>query len=212
MKAFSGIQRVFSLDMTDIYQNCPSTLKLNTYGQRRLCGKKTDGSGCDSVTIPVGGKKYTEVHGKVVAYQFASTDAFNVGNPSIDGPYVDGISITHGSNPRKHVWTLASGVYAYAEHASTCPGTGHGKPQPKFVANRYFCTSGNPSTGWSRILYDTPLWSTVLGDCGRNVHNVPYFCAKLSQETSENLELRICTNQRLSDEDVQIESINIYVR
>ena len=60
--------------------------------------KKSDqrSGGCDSVVIPMGGQAYTEVHGRVIAYQYASPDAFNGGRrPSgIDDPYVDGISIT----------------------------------------------------------------------------------------------------------------------
>ena len=36
------------------------------------------------------------------------------------------------------------------------------------------------------------------------------FCAKLSQETMEDLELRICADQESTDEDIQIEAINIY--
>ena len=161
--------------------------------------------------IPIGGQSYTEVHGRMIAYQYASPDAFNVGSPGINGPYVDGISITYGS-PRKHVWTLGAGVYSYRNHGSTCPGTGYGRPQPNFVANHYFCTSGNFNNGWAHKLNDVPLWSTTTGDCDRSAHDVPYFCAKLPQATTEDLELRICTNQALADEDIQIESINIYVR
>ena len=40
-----------------------------------------------------------------VAYQFASTDAFGLrtNDTSIDSNYVDGVSLTHGNNPRKHL-------------------------------------------------------------------------------------------------------------
>ena len=54
-------------------------------------------------------------------YQYVSPDGFpsNIGsrvlvhNPNIDNIYVDGVSITYGSNPRKHVWTLAVGFDDY---------------------------------------------------------------------------------------------------
>ena len=29
---------------------------------------------------------------------------------TIDIPYVDGVSITHGASPRKHIWTYAAGL------------------------------------------------------------------------------------------------------
>ena len=106
--------------MTDHFQQCPSNLQLCSYGPRRFCGRKTNGNGCDSVMIPVGGQPYTEVHEKVVAYQYASPDAFHVGgNPGIDGAYVDGISITYGQSPRRHIWTLAAGLHSYKNIALT---------------------------------------------------------------------------------------------
>ena len=44
----------------------------------------------------------------------ATTDAFS-GNGrgvdlNIDSNYVDGVSLTHGSNPRQHIWTFAAAV------------------------------------------------------------------------------------------------------
>ena len=201
--------------MTDTNQDCPSSLRLVSYGPRRLCGKKTNGGGCDSVMIPVGGQSYTEVHGRVIAYQYGSTDAFRDSTNNIDSNYVDGISITYG-NPRKHVWTLAAGLFVYRLQGiiriAPCPGTGYGTPQPSFVANHYFCTSGNYDTTYTSKLYDTPLWSTTIGDCDRSDYDVPYFCAKLPEATTENLELHVCTSEVQSNEDIQIESINIYVR
>ena len=46
-----------------------------------------------------------------VGYQKSSTDGFadfHFSKRSINGPYVDGVSITYGT-PRKHVRTYASG-------------------------------------------------------------------------------------------------------
>ena len=31
-------------------------------------------------------------------------------NPTIDSNYVDGVSLTHGSNPRQHIWTFAAAL------------------------------------------------------------------------------------------------------
>lgn len=83
-------------------------------------------------------------------------------------PYVDGISITYGQNPRQHVWTFASGLLQYATtyHRTdvTCPGVGGDLP-PGFVANNYFCSSGNSNQFWVRQLYSTSLWSSPAGNC-----------------------------------------------
>ena len=212
----SGFQLIYALDMNDPDETCPESLKLNTHGQRRLCGKKTDGSGCDSIVIPTNGQSYKEVRGRVVGYQYASPDAFYItGGSSIDDVYVDGVSITYGQNPRKHVWTLGASVYPYKNHAATCPGTGYGHPQPEFVGDKYFCTSGNQDpNGWETRFYDIPLWSTVTGNCGHcnSVYDVPYFCTTLPQSTTDDLELRVCANQGLDDEDILLESIELYIK
>ena len=51
--------------------------------------------------------------GKAAGYQKGTMDAFNpyakTSSGSLDGVYVDGISITT-SSPRKHVWTYAARV------------------------------------------------------------------------------------------------------
>ena len=54
--------------------------------------------------IPVD-HQYSRVCGRVIGYQFGSTDAFRSRLTNIDQvAYVDGISITHGS-PCNHIWT-----------------------------------------------------------------------------------------------------------
>ena len=62
----------------------------------------------------MGYHNYTRVCGKIKAYQQYSTDAFQ---PyylnralTIDDLYVDGVSLTHGQNPRNHIWTFANAI------------------------------------------------------------------------------------------------------
>ena len=200
-------------------RTCPANLKLTKSGPLRVCGKTTNGPGCDSVVIHTYGKKYQNVCGRVRGYQYTSTDAFRrFGGTyaTIDDPYVDGVSITYGY-PRKHVWTFASGIVQYAQRDDlkhvTCPAVG-GTLQPEFVANNYFCSSGNPAQGWFGILYDTPLWSSPAGNCqGSECHGDPLlFCVKLPEPTTDDLELRICTDQHLADEDVRIESFDFFIK
>ena len=93
----SGWMQVANLDMTDPSQHCPSGFRLIT-SPRRMCGKHS--SGCVSATFPVHGVEYSRVCGRVIGYQYASTDGFGHyylnRALSIDSNYVDGVSVTHG--------------------------------------------------------------------------------------------------------------------
>ena len=109
-----GWMRVASIDMTDTSSRCPSALKTLT-SPRRLCAKGIDAPGCSSVVFPVQGVEYTQVCGKIIGYQQSSTDAFDriiSGQNMPDTNYVDGISMTHGKNPRKHIWTFAAALHS----------------------------------------------------------------------------------------------------
>ena len=209
-----GARHVYSLDMTIPSENCPSTLKFHQDGNLRTCGKKTNGPSCDSVNINTNGQSYSKVLGRVTAYQFASTDAFANHPQDIDKAYVDGISITYDSSPRKHVWTYASAIHLFAannNHQNSCPSTGSGDGPWNFVGDNYFCSSGNPGPDWAYVLYTTQVWSNIQGKCSFCGKKGLSFCAELESSTTQNLELRICTDQSLSDEDIRIESVDLYI-
>ena len=87
------------------------------------------------------GVSYEHICGQA---QEGGTDAFQSNSQSIDGLYVDDISITLGS-PRKHVWTYASGVSDNYDYSGkyNCPCATHPGPSPPaFVGNDYYCESG----------------------------------------------------------------------
>lgn len=209
--------------MTVPSQSCPSALKLHTTDSLRLCGKKT--IGCDSITIPTNEKSYQEVRGIVRAYQFGSPDAFHTSRQgNIDSTYVDGVSITHGESPREHIWTYAIAYRQYPgndAYADTCPSTGGGQSQPAFVGDDYFCSSANPGNPgqdqgggtWSLVLYPTPLWSNIRGDCSDCGDDDLFFCKKLPSPTTDDLEVRVCADESLTqNEDIRIEYIDLYIR
>ena len=106
-----GWMRVAHLDMTDTNQHCPSGFRL-IISPKRTCG--TPGSRCVSTTFPLNGIKYSRVCGKIIGYQYYSTDAFDPyyhhQSGTIDSQYVDGVSVTHGQRPRKHIWTFAAAL------------------------------------------------------------------------------------------------------
>ena len=85
--------------------------------------------------------QYACAHGKVNYYKPVAT------SQSLDGAYVDEISITTGS-PRKHVWTYAVGLsngYNYPQLNCPCTKT-PGPDSPPYVGTHYYCESGNTGT------------------------------------------------------------------
>ena len=101
------------LDMTDPSTNCPSGWQLTGYS-KRTCGRANSSShSCDSVFFPVSGGPYSQVCGRIRAYQWGLPNAFqgynNDGQTTIDSAYVSGVAVMYGS-PRQHIWTFANGV------------------------------------------------------------------------------------------------------
>ena len=160
-----------------------------------------------------------KVCGRVRAYQFRSPDAFEhcLAPCTIDKPYVDGVSITH-SSPRKHVWTYAAGLWESNTDTSTCPCTGGGASPPAFVGSDYYCESAISAGSWKPpVLYSNdPLWDGQ--DCNGlertccDPPNLPWFCKKLPEPTTEDLEFRICGDQAVADEDVPIDLAELYIQ
>ena len=209
-----GWMRVANLDMTDPNQQCPPNFKL--YARDRLCGKSTDGNACDSVKYTTSGVRYSKVCGRVAGYQFGSPDGLRVcPTCTIDEPYVDGVSITHGDSPRKHIWTFAADNI---EIRNYCPCSSPTATQPpSFVGNDYYCESGLLRYPWDVVLYsDDVLWDGKRCDaneapcCDRPL--LPWFCKELPEPTSDDLEVRICADSGLHDEDVPVEKIELYVQ
>ena len=134
---------------------------------------------------------------------------------TIDKPYVDGVSITHGTSPRKHIWTYAAGQYEDRRITTSCPCSGGTSP-PNFVGSDYYCESG-VNFPFSSILYsDDPLWDGQ--DCGGfegtccDPPNLPWFCKELPLSTTDYLEFRICGDENLSNEDNPIDLVQLYIQ
>ena len=223
-----GWGRVANLNMTDPNQQCPGNLCLTYTDPIRLCGRRTN-YGCDSVTFTTYGVRYQQVCGRVRGYQVASPDGFqrypNSHNfcpapCTIDKPYVDGVSITHGDNPREHIWTYAAGVTenSYESLRPNCPCTGIGVSPPDFVGSDYYCESGLDVSPFKQsVLYSNdPLWDGQ--DCEGlertccDPPNLPWFCKELPEPTTDNLEFRICADEPHTNEDIPIELVELYIQ
>ena len=70
-----GWTRVAYLNMSDTNQSCPSGFRLYQSGGVRACGRQArSGASCQSIKFQAG-ISYSQVHGKVVGYQYRSPDA-----------------------------------------------------------------------------------------------------------------------------------------
>ena len=218
-----GWMKVAELDMTNIAHQCPGSLTDRTEGGKRLCVREVSEAGCSSAYYQTEGIKYSEVCGKVIGYQEGSPNAayaYRFTNRSIDGPYIDGVSLTHGSS-RQHIWSFLNALQRAQEgyDGSACPctnNTSRGERPPTFVGQDYFCDSGVQQ--WERIynqFYDSPLWDGA--ECGSTnecctYQYPPWFYKSLGQGTSDDVEMRVCRDEASTNEDVLIEKVDIYVR
>ena len=211
-------RRVVYLDMTDPNTNCPSGWQLTSYS-KRTCGKVNTGDlSCDSVFFPVSGGAYTSVCGFIRAYQYNHVDAFEAYHDgdvtTIEGAYVSGVSLTHGS-PRQHIWTFAAAATETSTNDEGCPCAGSSVTVPLFVGGDYFCESGLDSGMPSNRFYqEDPLWDGE--GCGSSssccsFNNPPYFTKTLHSPTSDPIEARLCRWQGGYD-DSPVEFMELYVK
>ena len=224
-----GWMQVAKLNMTNSSHQCPPGTRLSTYQAIRVCGIGVNGPGCSSSVFNVYGIEYNQVCGKIIGYQYGATDTFGTfqysgqhhrNSTTVDGNYVDGISLTHGRDPRKHIWTFAAGLDEVASNPRlNCPCTNihqaaSASLPPSFVGNDYFCDTGSTQQ-WSYTFYaDDPLWDGA--GCGPantccSLNNPPWFLKQLPSATTDDIEMRIC-REGVPDEDIPVEIIELYVR
>ena len=224
-----GWMRIADID-TSRGDTCPSGwTSYNSY-----C---TGGSaaGCHSTHFTTNSTSYSKVCGKVKGYQKGSMDGFYpsahshgkypdaykpvTSSRSLDGVYVDGISITSG-NPRKHVWTYAVGVSEdYKDfNPYNCPCAKYPGPDPPtYVGNHYYCESAISGKKYvaSKIYTDDQLWDGAdcpsENSCCYNA-GMPWFLYQFPITTTGDIEVRICSDQEFVDEAAVVEQIKLYVQ
>ena len=213
----TGWKRVAYLNMSDPSQQCPSVWQEITT-PHRVCGRRSTSASCEGLTYSTGSEQYDQVCGRIIGYQRATPDAFRGSSRSIDSIYLDGVSVTYGS-PRQHIWSFVCGVDEVSS-TSSCPcvtGSTNGNHIPLFVGQSYFCESG--ITGWNNryIFYPNgdPLWDGQ--GCGPTsscctFNSPPWFNVQLSSPTTDDIEVRICGDQHIGDEDTPVQLIELYVK
>lgn len=186
--------KLFILDAKRTISPCPKHFDLSVNNNTHTCIISSVEPSCASFSITTG-IQYSRICGRTIGYQFGSPDAFH--DLSIEESYVEGISVTIGKNPRRHIWSFAAGV---------CPCF---NSRPPFVRNNFFCdgVSFSRCEGFCNVV----LWDGA-GCLPPFVDRPPYFIKELSQPTSEEIEFRVCRDSRRDDEDIGIAFAEIYVQ
>ena len=206
-----------SMSITD--NQCPTGwMEVNAEGVR-ACGRRaSNGASCHSISFNNNNQiQYTRVCGRAIGYQFGSTDAFSQRPPDVtlDQDYVDGLSITYGF-PRQHIWTFAAGLIdgLIGPSAFNCPCSGNpGDPPPTYLGNNWYCESGNPNN-MGGLYSSDPLWDgeNCEGTCCSNSKSPPWFSVELPAPTNDYIEARICGSEAIANEDIYINTLEIYIQ
>ena len=210
-----GWTRVARINMTSPEGTCPSPLE--TIASPRSCSR-SGGAGCSSMYFSTFGVPFTRVCGQAIGYQHHSADAFGgfggLGM-TIDNPYVDGLSITYGSAPRRHLWTYAAGyTESNSGYPSNCPcAAPSGKQPASFVGDHYYCESGNEGPAEDQWFEDDRLWDgddCPTGNTCCDPPNLPWFNRMIDPPSTADIELRLCQDED-ENEDVAVEQFELYV-
>ncbi|MGB0592578.1 MAG: fibrinogen-like YCDxxxxGGGW domain-containing protein [Myxococcota bacterium] len=175
--------------------------------------------GCQSATFLSKGITHHEVRGYVRAFQYGSMDAFNLSSGgNIDDIYLDGLSVTRGS-PQEHVWSYAvshSVPNGSQEWACPCHQGAGGAAPPGFVGEHYYCETGNSATTPQSEWYlDDPLFDGAgcgAGNTCCDEPDLPWFERSWSAPSTEDLEVRLCSDQDTTNEDIGVERMELFVR
>ena len=215
-----GWMRAAYIDMTDESDACPQGLNYTVVNSTCMCTRSHyNWRSCSSVTFPTHGVPYTKVCGRARGYQYFATLAFYDyhygGQITLNSSYVSGLSVTYGS-PQSHIWTFAAGLsnYYYYYYYYSCPCAFNlGLAAPPFLGENFFCETGNTGSVNSQWYLDDPLWDSQ--GCAANStccdRGGPWFTTTLSQEVSDDIEVRMCSHLDLSYENIGVDELEIYI-
>ena len=221
-----GWTRIGFVNMTEYGATCPEGLDqqiMNEPFNSDLC--RSNIIGCASAFFPSYDISYQEVCGQLRGYQIGNPEAFSrsiaITSLTIDGQYLDGVSITHGSSPRTHIWSYAVGASTESIDQFGCPcNMGSSVSPPPFVGNDYYCESAAENIMSSGVPFPSDiLWDGDLsqctgseGPCCSLSPNLPWFAKTLPATTSDNIELRMCQDESISNENVVLDLIELFIR
>ena len=212
-------KRIASIDIS-AGDECPTGWSKSSHSGVSFCRSPSNIAGCYSTIFSANKIRYKRVCGRARGYQMSSTDGFlrygGIDPNDINGPYVDGLSITHGT-PRQHIWTYAVGQSDQGGIIQSCPcAENPGMKPPSFVSSNYYCESGaGDSFSFHTYYVSDPLWDgsgcSSGNNCCSNI-NLPWFQYQLSGMTQDDIEVRICQDQHFPDEGILIDILELYIQ
>jgi hypothetical protein len=105
-------------------------------------------------------------------------------------------------------------IFGTTDILCTCDTSDPTVTSPPFVGDDYFCETGNTnSSPFQTFFGNDPLWDG--GGCGSNstccqFNNPPWFTKTLPTPTTDDIELRLCHYDTLTD--IPIELIKLYIK
>ena len=209
--------RVAHLNMSNPSEECPEGFRKYSDRGITFCGRPVSSQGgCQSVKFQTFDTSYSQVCGRVYGYAYRTLDGVyrhnndHINNNNIDAPYIDGVSLTYG-NPRKHLWTFIAG-FANVNAVSVCPCVSSSSvTAPAIVGNDYYCESHDDGLTTDPLWDGKDCWTQENQDCCQNP-NLPWFHKTLDQATSDDIELRVCCDERTGNEDAPVQLYDIYVK
>ena len=215
-----GWMRIANIDTTE-GDDCPSGWSKVTQPSP-LCRGSGDAAGCYSAKFSNNKAQYHSICGKLRGYQQGTPAAFLADfapSDSIDGPYLDGVSITVG-NPRKHVWSYAVGfskLHNTSPYKYNCPCAKYpGANPPVYVGDHYYCESGSNSSSLPWTFHESdPLWDghgCPAGDDCCSTLGAPWFYRHFTEPEGGAVEVRICRDEVYSNEATLLEQVQLYIQ
>ena len=214
-----GWRRIVNINIS-AGDDCPTGWTKAMQSGVSFCRVASDSNQvCSSANFSTNGISYQRVCGRARGYQKGDTVAFygSSFSKTIENDYVSGLSITYGSDPRKHVWTFATGYSEQRNKKDNCPCTiNPGRAPPSFVGRQYYCESASvnrPTSG--QYYFNDVLWDgagCVVGNKCCNDTTQPWFYRQLNQTTRDDIEARICAYDRFSSSSTLIDLLELYIQ
>ena len=197
-------KQVAYIDLSNSSHQCPSVWQ--EYPQSatppRYCAlPQGNPAGCEQTSFPVN-TRYDKVCGRVTGRSIHSTDSFDGRGHRTNENYVDGVSITYSSD-RSHIWSFAAGHRSFYH----CPcGSTNPRNPPSFVGDNYFCDDAVNGAVWDGE-------GCTMGEEECCLFNSPpWFAVQLPEVAMDDIDVRICIDEFVGNENVGIELLELYVQ
>lgn len=175
------------------------------------CTSPLASGSCSRVSFPTG-QSYNKVCGRATGRAIGALEGFfGHSNDSQSDIYVDGITINVnlGQGQMEHVWTFAAA--SFNPEAFLCPcSVNSNLITPSFVGDNYFCEEYIVTATGSDVWDGNQCLQTSNECCVFN--SPPYFNATLSSVMDMPLEVSICRNEEVMEENILLTSLELYVQ